>query len=37
MLYTRYATKLHLSASAPDTRVAAVAANTNWKNHFDSL
>ena len=29
--------KLHLSAKEPDTRVAAVAAKTNWKNHLDSL
>lgn len=28
-----YATKLHLSATAPDMIVAAVAANTYWKNH----
>ena len=37
MLYTKYAMKLHLSAKEPETRVAAVAAKTNWKNHFDNL
>ena len=37
MLYTKYAMKLHRSAKDPETRVAAVAANTNWKNHFDNL
>ena len=29
--------KLQRSASDPDTRVAAVAAKTNWKNHLESL
>ena len=29
--------KLHRSAKDHETKVAAVAAKTNWKNHFDSL
>ena len=33
MLYTKYAKNCTLSATLPDTIVAAVAANTNWKNH----
>ena len=29
--------KLQRSASEPETKVAAVAAKTNWKNHLESL
>ena len=32
MLYTKYAKNWTLSATLPDTMVAAVAAKTNWKN-----
>ena len=31
--YPAYATMEHRSATAPETIVAAVAANANWKNH----
>lgn len=31
----RYAAKLQRSATAPEMIVAAVAANTNWKNQWD--
>ena len=34
--YTRYALNSVLSAMAPLTIVAAVAAKTNWKNHLEN-